>query len=102
MYDKICGLVETSVEINSTGDPVENDVSVHEVFCRVVTADQKEKEAALSRGGRAEYTVILSDLEDYGDEIFVDYNGKRYDVIDVRYGDTSTEIRLVIGRWAQR
>ena len=101
MYDKICGLVKTTVEINDIGDSVETDAAVREVFCRVLTADQKEKEVARSRGARADLTLILPDMADYGDENIVEYNGKRYDVVDIKYTDTSDELRLVIGKWAQ-
>lgn len=102
MYDRICKLVSTTVAVNDCGDPIESDVSAREVYCRIVSADSKEKEQAVSRGARAELVVIMPDMIEYNGELFVDYGGRRYDVVDSKFGDTSNELRLVIGKWAQR
>ena len=102
MYNEICELLTMEMEVSPEGDPVETIKAAKEVFCRVYSADEKEKTLAVTRGEKAEIVIELPDRMEYNDELFVRWKGKIYEVIDEKWGDTSDKIRLVVSRWASR
>ena len=102
MYNEICELLTMEQTITSSGDPVEKIVSEKSVFCRIFSADEREKTYAVTRGSRAELVIELPDRMEYSDEKYVRWNGKIYEVIDEKWGDTSNKIKLVVSRWDYR
>ena len=102
MYDDICALVKKQITVSSAGDPVETEKSRTEVFCEVMSASYRDKEAAQARGEKAELTIRLSDRADYDGEIFVEYNSEEYQVVDTYFDDRSRELRLVVGKWQRQ
>lgn len=99
MFLDIVTLLTLETEVSESGDPIDNVKSFRDVFCRVVSANDREKTLAASRGETAELVVILSDKTDYDEQLYLIYNEKPYRVIDTRYGDTSTELRLTVTKW---
>lgn len=99
MYDSTISLLTMSIESNDIGDSIETVDSSHTVFCRVASADVKEKQLAESRGKNANIVFILADMRLYHDERWLTYKGSRYEVVDTKFGDTSNEIRLVGMLW---
>lgn len=102
MYNEICELLTMTQTVSGEGDPVETVSAAKSVFCRIYSADEKEKTYAVTRGRKAELVIELSDRIDYNDELFVRWNGKVYEVVDTKWGDTSNKIKLVVSRWAYR
>lgn len=102
MYNEICELLTMELTVSPSGDPVETVEAAKEVFCRVYSADEKEKTYAVTRGKKAEIVIELPDRMDYNEELFVRWRGKIYEVVDEKWGDTSDKIRLVVSRWASR
>lgn len=101
MYDDICTLIEKLVTVSSAGDPVETISSTGEteVYCEVVSASWRDKQAAEARGETADLTVKLADRADYNGQIFLDYDDVEYKVVDKYYDDRSRELRLVVTKW---
>jgi len=99
MYNHKASLVPMTSSINSYGDPVETAGTLKPVYCRVTSADEKEKAFANSRGESAELVIIIPDKKMYSGEKYVQYNNTNYRVTDVKFTDTSKEIRLVVGKW---
>ena len=102
MYDDICTLITKTITTNVAGDPVETNGELTEVWCQVVAASLKDKQAAAARGESADLTVKLADREDYDGEIFVYYRGEEYKVVDKYYDDRSRELRLVVVKWQRQ
>lgn len=99
MYNEVASLITMTTVISTAGDAIETPEATKEIFCRVVSADYRERTLAASRGLSADKTLILADGIDYNGEDYVDYKGQRYLVTDVREGDTSDELRLVVAKW---
>ena len=99
MYNEVASLIAMTTTISAAGDSIETPETTKEIFCRVVTADYRERSLAASRGLQADKTLILADTIDYNGEDFVDYMGQRYKVTDSREGDTNNELRLVLTKW---
>jgi len=98
MFQDYVTLLTATTTTSSAGDAIDTFTG-REVFARVVSANDREKTLAASRGETAEYVIILSDKRDYDGQIYLDYAGVRYRVIDTRFSDTSLEIRLVVTKW---
>ena len=99
MFLDIVTLLTTQTEVSDAGDPIDTVIASRDVFCRVVSANDREKTLAASRGETAELVAILADKLDYDEQIFLTYNGKKYRIIDTRFSDTSTELRLTLEKW---
>lgn len=99
MYNEICELLTMTQEVTPEGDPVETVSSAKSVFCRVYSADVREKTYAVTRGRKADLVIEVADRIDYNDEIFVRWKGVVYEVVDTKWSDTSNEIKLVVSRW---
>lgn len=95
----IVTLLTVNTQVSETGDPIDEVISTRDVYCRVVSANDREKTLAATRGESAELVVIMPDRIDYNEELYLLYNGVKYRVTDTRISDTSNEIRLVITKW---
>jgi len=99
MFNHVASLIPMTNSVNAYGDPVETQGTPKQVFCRVVSADEKEKTYAESRGETAELVIIIADKALYSNEKYVDFENTRYRVINTKFGDSSRELRLVVGKW---
>lgn len=99
MFNNKAQFIVATTTVNTYGDPISTATTTRTVFCRVVSADEKEKTLADSRGENAELVVILPDKKIYNDERKITINGETYKVTDKKFSDTSKEIRLVVGKW---
>lgn len=101
MFNHKAQLVTLSTQgtVNTYGDPIETVQTTRTVFCRIVSADEKEKTLAESRGQSAELVIILPDKLLYNEELYVNYDSIRYRITDKKFSDTGKELRLVVGRW---
>jgi len=102
MFTSIISLVTMTQVLSATGDMEDTYSKTKDVYCRVVSANEKEKTFADTRGYGAELVFILADMVEYNGELFVDYNGVRYRVVDTKFSDTSEEIRLVVTKWLNK
>lgn len=99
MYLDIVTLLTMTVNTNEAGDPIDTVTGSRDIFCRVVSANDREKTLAASRGESAELVAIISDKIDYDGQLYLKHNGTTYRVIDTRESDSSTELRLVLTKW---
>lgn len=104
MYDDVCTLITKTITTNAAGDPVEtiSTAGQTEVWCEVMSASWKDKQAAEARGETADLTVKLADRADYSGQIFVSYASEEYKVVDKYYDDRSKELRLVVTKWQRQ
>lgn len=97
MYNQKVDLIKTAITANTYGDPIETRTTSKTVYCRIVSADEKEKTLANSRGETAEYVVILPDKKMYDGERKVEFGNNSYKITDLKFTDTNREMRLVVG-----
>lgn len=102
MYNEICTLLSMRQTVSPTGDPIEEIEDEKEVFCRIYSADSKEKSVAATRGKSAEIVIEIADRIDYSGERFARVRGAVFEVIDEKFGDTSDNLRLVMSKWDYR
>lgn len=99
MYNQKANLVQLVTTLNTYGDPMVTASTSTTVFCKVVSADEKEKSFAESRGQSAELVIILPDKKMYHDELRVTYCSTDYKIQDRKFSDGSPELKLVVGKW---
>lgn len=105
MYDADLYLLKMDISVNDYGDAVESisdNGGRRFVFCHPVSCSEKEKRLAESRGARAVITVKLPYAMEYEGELWAEYDGKKYAVIDTYKGENSEEMRLLLGLWEKR
>lgn len=102
MYNEVCALLTMRMTVSGTGDPIEEIENEREVFCRIYSADMKEKSLAATRGKTAEIVIEIPDSIEYSDERFARVRGEIFEVVDTKFGDTSEKLRLVMSRWDYR
>ena len=102
MYNETASLLTMQLITAPNGDQIEEVASEREVFCRIYSANEKEKTYAATRGKTAEIVLELPDSIEYSDERFARVRGAVFEVVDTKFGDTSDKIRLVLTRWDYR
>lgn len=90
MFD-VLTLIHTDNTVNAQGDVIQTETP-RVVFCEVKSVGLKRKLQAMSAGLKLAYKFVLTCYADYNGEEIVEFNGKRYNVIDTYVNGDGIEI----------
>lgn len=96
LYSDVANLIAQTYTVNSIGDAVPTETS-RQVFVEVKSLGLKRKIEAMATGLNVEFKLILADVQEYNDEKIVEYNGVRYNVLNVYVADDQS-VELTVGR----
>lgn len=96
LYSDVANLISQTYTVNSIGDAVPTETS-RQVFVEVKSLGLKRKIEAMATGLNVEFKLILADVQEYADEKIVEYNGVRYNVLNVYVADDQS-VELTVGR----
>ena len=96
LYSDVANLIAQTYTVNSIGDAVPTETS-RQVFVEVKSLGLKRKIEAMATGLNVEFKLILADVQEYADEKIVEYNGVRYNVLNVYVADDQS-VELTVGR----
>ena len=68
--------------VNSAGDSIPTETT-RDVFVTVESVGLKRKLEAMEAGLKLEYKFTLSDEYEYDNEELLEFNGKRYNIVNV-------------------
>lgn len=82
MQNEVIKLIKQTMTVNAVGDSIPAEVE-REVFATVESIGLKRKLEASEAGLKLEYKFTLEDEYEYEDEELLEYNGKRYNIVNV-------------------
>lgn len=99
LYADVANLIAQTFTVNSIGDAVASESS-RQVFVEVKSVGLKRKIEAMATGLNIEFKLILADIQEYKGEKLVEYNGVRYNVLNVYIADDQS-VELTVGLYAR-
>ena len=94
--NELITLIGITQSVNAIGDTVESETR-REVYASVRSVSSKRKLEALALGLRYQWKFVLADYYEYQDEPYVEYDGKRYSVMET-YRNADNGIELTAAR----
>ena len=82
MQNEVVKLIAQTMTVNTAGDSIAVETE-REVFAKVESIGLKRKLEAMEAGLKLEYKFTLEDEYEYDDEELLEYNGKRYNIVNV-------------------
>ena len=82
MQNDVITLIKREMTVNSIGDPIPKETE-RDVFAKVESIGLKRKLEAQEAGLKLAYKFTLSDAYEYEDEEILEYNGNRYNIVNV-------------------
>lgn len=95
MYDDVAKLISVTETVDVYADKKAQSVTERTVFVEVASVGYKEFYQAQAAGLKPELVLKLADYLDYNGEMFVEYGGKKHNVI--RTYRKGIELEIVIG-----
>lgn len=98
MFDDVAVLIaQSGVTVNEIGDTIYQETP-RQVFVRVSSIGLKRKMEAMASGLQLAWKLTLSDAAEYKDEEIIEYNGVRYNIVNVYITDNH-EVDLTLARY---
>lgn len=82
MQNEVIKLIKQTITVNSAGDSIPGETE-REVFVTVESIGLKRKLEAMEAGLKLEYKFTLEDEYEYDGEEILEYNGVRYNIVNV-------------------
>ncbi len=82
VYADVAYLIAQTLTVNDAGDSIAEE-SRRMVYVCVKSVGMKRKIEAEQLGLKLEHKFILADTEEYDHEEIIEYNGKRYNIVNV-------------------
>lgn len=96
-FDNIAWLIAQTTTVNDVGDSIAAE-SKRMVYVCVKSVGMKRKIEAEQIGLKLEYKFILADNTEYDGEQIIEFNGKRYNIVDV-YSAPDNKLELLVKRF---
>lgn len=97
IFNDVAKLIQQTFTVNEAGDSIPTETE-STVFVCVKSIGMKRKLEAEAFGLKLEFKFILSDEAEYHGEEIVEYNGTRYNVVDV-YVTENHQVELTVKRY---
>ena len=97
LFANTAKLIAETYTVNTAGDSIPTPTE-HEVYVEFQSIGLKRKLDAMAQGLNVEFKLLLSDIAEYNDEKFVEYNGVRYNVKNVFIRDDQI-VELTVGKY---
>ena len=82
MQNEVIKLIKQTITVNSAGDSIPGETE-REVFVAMESIGLKRKLEAMEAGLKLEYKFTLEDEYEYDGEEILEYNGVRYNIVNV-------------------
>lgn len=90
-------LISQTYQVNEIGDSIPVEIS-RTVFAEVKSIGLKRKIEAEQMGLKLSFKFVLSNVAEYNDEEVLEYNGKRYNIVNA-YCTDDESIELTAARF---